>query len=204
MFIPFKDRNRTHQPFQIPKNIHFIWLGNQPMPKISDTCINSWKTLMPDYTIKIWNDWDVSLLGTEFKDVFDYEKVYSFKCDVLRVAIINKFGGIYSDLDLELLTDIRPYIKYMNFFGAIYRPTKKFASVPLGSIPNHIISRTILNDIKNAKNNPTIKKNGPWIYYRMENILETYKPAHLGAFTEDEPVEGDNFVHYAEANRESE
>lgn len=197
------NRNRSFNPPEIPKKIHFIWLGDKPMPKIADKCINSWKTIMPDYEVKIWNDWDESLLGTEFKDVYDYLKVYAFKSDVLRVAIINKIGGIYSDIDLELIRDIRPYIKYMNFFGGMYRFSTKFANTPLGGIPNHFISRTILTSMRDLKNKNLMNRPA-WTYYATERVLETYKPAYIGTFSEQIPVEGDFMVHYSQHDRTQE
>ena len=40
----------------IPKVIHYIWLGGQPLPKIAEKCISSWKKYCPDYEIKRWDE----------------------------------------------------------------------------------------------------------------------------------------------------
>lgn len=40
----------------IPKIIHFVWLGGGKYPPPVQDCINSWKKIMPDYTIKRWDE----------------------------------------------------------------------------------------------------------------------------------------------------
>lgn len=40
----------------IPKIIHYIWFGGNPIPELLEKCINSWKKIMPDYDIIKWDE----------------------------------------------------------------------------------------------------------------------------------------------------
>ena len=40
----------------IPKVIHYCWFGHNPLPKLAQKCINSWKKYLSDYEIKEWNE----------------------------------------------------------------------------------------------------------------------------------------------------
>lgn len=35
----------------IPKQLHYIWFGNNPKPSNFESCLNSWTTHMSDYVI---------------------------------------------------------------------------------------------------------------------------------------------------------
>ena len=39
----------------IPKTIHLCWMSGDPYPDDIQECIDSWKSVMPDYQIKLWN-----------------------------------------------------------------------------------------------------------------------------------------------------
>ena len=87
----------------IPKIIHYIWLGGKPLPKIAEKCIKSWKKFCPDYEIKRWDESNFDINKYKFaKDAYDAKK-YAFASDVLRTDILYKEGGIYLDIDVELI-----------------------------------------------------------------------------------------------------
>ena len=39
----------------IPKKIHYCWLSDEIMPKSIQVCIRSWKDIMPDYELVLWD-----------------------------------------------------------------------------------------------------------------------------------------------------
>ncbi len=90
----------------IPKIIHYIWLGGKELPKIAEKCIESWKKFCPDYEIKRWDESNLDLSKYQFvKDALDNKK-YAFASDVLRTEILYTYGGIYFDVDVELIKPI--------------------------------------------------------------------------------------------------
>ena len=126
--------------FNIPKIIHFIWLGGNSMPKFPflrseidcddkqaayewNECVESWKVHHPPskgWEIIIWTEENIAndndTIGsvdatTKFvlkqnemlnKDAYTQAlqmNNYGAASDILRLDILNKFGGVYADVD---------------------------------------------------------------------------------------------------------
>ena len=95
----------------IPKVIHYIWLGGKPLPKIAEKCIESWKKFCPNYEIKKWDETNLNIDKYQFaKDAYESKK-YAFVSDVFRTEILFNEGGIYFDIDVELIKEIKEIIK---------------------------------------------------------------------------------------------
>ena len=95
----------------IPKVIHYIWIGGNPLPKIAEKCIESWKKFCPDYEIKRWDETNLDINKYEFtKDAYEAKK-FAFVSDVLRTEILYNEGGIYVDIDVEFLNKIDSLIE---------------------------------------------------------------------------------------------
>lgn len=90
----------------IPKKIHYIWLGGNPLPKIAEKCIESWKKYCPDYEIVRWDESNVDVDFCKYcRQAYDSKK-FAFASDALRFDILAKHGGIYLDIDVELLKSL--------------------------------------------------------------------------------------------------
>ena len=101
----------------IPKVIHYIWLGGKELPPIAKKCIASWQKFCPDYEIKRWDETNLDLDKYKFvKDSLEAKK-YAFASDVLRTDILYKHGGIYFDIDVELLKPIDDLLTHECFMG---------------------------------------------------------------------------------------
>lgn len=101
----------------IPKIIHYIWIGKNPLPKEMQECLDSWKRYMPEYELKCWDD---STLG-EFSNVFMNEALeehkFAFASDVIRLYVIYKYGGIYMDTDVMVYKSFNPLLENHAFIG---------------------------------------------------------------------------------------
>lgn len=90
----------------IPKIIHYIWFGGKPLPKIAEKCIESWKKFCPDYEIKRWDESNIDINKYQFtKDAYEAKK-FAFVSDVFRTEILYNEGGIYFDIDVEIIKSI--------------------------------------------------------------------------------------------------
>lgn len=102
---------------QIPKIIHYCWLGEAPYPILVEKCIQSWRKKLPDYTFMCWNTvaFDVnSLVWT--KQAFETKK-FAFASDYIRLYSLYHHGGIYLDADVEVLTSFDPFLHHKSFTG---------------------------------------------------------------------------------------
>jgi len=101
----------------IPKIIHYIWVGGKPLPKFAEKCIESWKKYCPDYEIKRWDESNLDIEKYKFvKDAYEAKK-YAFASDVLRCEILYNYGGIYLDVDVELIKALDDLLKNKSFGG---------------------------------------------------------------------------------------
>lgn len=94
----------------IPKIIHYCWLSNDPIPESLQECMASWKKYLPDYKIIHWNfdmfDKETSLW---VKQAFENKK-YAFAADYIRLYALYHYGGIYLDMDVEVIKSFNPFL----------------------------------------------------------------------------------------------
>ncbi len=99
----------------IPKIIHYCWLSNEPIPQKLLDYMQSWRNVLPDYDFMLWNfdrfDKESSLW---VKQAFDNKK-YAFAADFIRLFALYNYGGIYLDMDVEVLKDFAPLLELKSF-----------------------------------------------------------------------------------------
>ena len=102
---------------QIPKVIHYCWFGRNPLPPMAVKCIESWKKFLPDYEIKQWNEDNFDIAVNAYVEEAYYMKKYAFVSDYARFWVLYHHGGIYFDVDVELLKPIDDILKTGPFMG---------------------------------------------------------------------------------------
>ena len=98
----FKDADHSI----IPKIIHYMWLGNKPIPDKLKLCIESWRKYCPDYEIIRWDESNYDVHKNKFISQAYDNKLYGFVPDFARLDILYQYGGIYMDTDVELLRGV--------------------------------------------------------------------------------------------------
>ena len=83
----------------IPKIIHYIWLGNNPLPQLVK---DNNKVISSDWEVKIWTDKDFTFEECQWVKEAKSLNLYMYCSDALRFYIIKKYGGIYLDVDVQL------------------------------------------------------------------------------------------------------
>lgn len=74
--------------------------GNYP-PKIQE-CIESWRRVLPDYEIIVWDENQFDVRSVPWvRRAFRLEK-YAFAADYIRHYALYTEGGIYLDTDIEI------------------------------------------------------------------------------------------------------
>ena len=102
---------------KIPKKIHYCWFGGAPFPESAKKCIDSWKKYCPDYEIIEWNESNINLEESRFiKEAYENKK-WAFVADYARYKIIYNNGGIYLDVDVEIVRNLDDLLKYDAFMG---------------------------------------------------------------------------------------
>jgi mannosyltransferase OCH1-like enzyme len=87
----------------IPKKIHYCWFGGNPLPELAQKCMASWKDKCPDYELRLWNEENFNVNTVKFTAQVARAKKWGFIVDYIRAYAIYHHGGIYMDIDVELL-----------------------------------------------------------------------------------------------------
>ena len=103
---------------QIPKIIHYFYDDVNPWTKGKNPqfrmCLYSWKKACPDYALMLWHE-----KSPEFGQILQqslfvrkaYElKLWAFVSDYVRLYVLNKYGGIYVDTDVQLLQNFDKFL----------------------------------------------------------------------------------------------
>ena len=90
----------------IPKIIHYCWLSGDAVPKSLQECMASWVVHLSGYEMMCW-DTDRFDVGSSVwvAEAFANKK-YAFAADYIRLYALYHYGGIYLDMDVEVL---RPF-----------------------------------------------------------------------------------------------
>lgn len=119
----------------IPKIIHYCWFGRGDYPRLMKKCIRSWKQVLPNYTIKCWNEDNFNIENAPIyvRDAYKKKK-FAFVSDYVRLYALYSEGGVYLDTDVEVLKDFSVLLNCANTLG--YEADDKISTAFIASEPN--------------------------------------------------------------------
>ncbi|MCR4690465.1 MAG: hypothetical protein K5739_03885 [Lachnospiraceae bacterium] len=98
----------------IPRIIHYCWLSDDPVPENMKRYMEGWKRILSGYEFVKWdlNRFEIDS-STWVREAIE-QKQYAFASDYVRLYAVYHFGGIYLDMDVEVLKPFdelldRPY-----------------------------------------------------------------------------------------------
>ncbi len=173
---------RKHDTMRIPKVIHGIWLSGEPMPELYQRCLESWKKYAPDYEIMIWNREmykpDYCLF---YEQAVEYRN-WAFASDYVRADLLRRYGGIYMDLDVEMLRPIDDLL-YNDAYMSFESLDRIECGSGMGSRPGHPIFQEICESYENR---PYLKPDGTWdnstCPVRYTSVIEKHGLEKNGSF----------------------
>lgn len=98
------------QQTAIPKLIHYVWVGGNKKPASVKKYINSWKLHCPDYLIVEWSEKNYDVTKNRYMREAYKSKKWAFATDYMRLDILDRFGGIYVDSDVEILKSLDVFL----------------------------------------------------------------------------------------------
>ena len=93
------------------KTIHCCWLGDAPKTDLAKICMESWRKFAPEWNVREWTLDDVRRASDAgeiapvprfFEDAVMARK-WAFAADWVRFAALHAEGGVYFDMDVELV-----------------------------------------------------------------------------------------------------
>ena len=101
----------------IPRIIHYCWFGGNPLPQSAQRCIASWRKFMPDCEIREWNEQNFDVNTHPYTRAAYAAGKYAFVSDFARYKILEEWGGIYFDTDVEAVAPIDDLLQLGAFLG---------------------------------------------------------------------------------------
>jgi hypothetical protein len=110
---------------KIPKKIHWCWLSGEPLPKLIRQCINSWKQILPDYEIILWDKSRFDIHSVKFVEDACKARKWAFAADYIRLYALYHEGGIYLDSDVKVFRKFDALLNHAVFSAVEYVPAMK-------------------------------------------------------------------------------
>lgn len=171
-----KMNKKQSSEHNIPKVIHYCWFGRNPLPKLAQKCIDSWREYLPDYEIKEWNEdnFDVAI-NTYTKQAYEAKK-YAFVSDFARLWILHNYGGVYFDVDVEVIKPMDDILRAGPFMGCERDGSNRInPGLGIATAPGFTIYKELLDSYKDED---FIKTNGKFntttIVDRTTDVLKKH------------------------------
>jgi mannosyltransferase OCH1-like enzyme len=177
----------------IPKLIHQTW-KTEKIPQKWVPFADKVKLLNPGWTYKLWSDQEndefVKKEFPEFYQVFTGFPRNIMKADTIRYFIMYKLGGVYLDLDYEVLKpfDFEKFNIILPLEEGINEDSIKYiGNCFLASVPGHKFWSDVINDLRMnppmvTDHSQVIKATGPMLLtkiYNANNYNDIYTPEKI-------------------------
>ena len=134
---------------KIPKLIHQIWLGPAPFPEEFEQARQSIIKLHPGWKYKLWTDADIKTFGLKNKKLFDAATNYGEKSDILRYEILERYGGVYLDVDMQCVQSLEIlHHCYELYVGIAHYEIRGLAIGIIGAVPEHPILKLVTSSLQ--------------------------------------------------------
>ena len=94
----------------IPKTIHYIWFGGNPLTPLAERCIASWREFCPDYEIVRWDESNFDGGNNRYFQEALTAKKWAFASDYARLKILVENSGFYMDTDVQVLKPLDRFL----------------------------------------------------------------------------------------------
>lgn len=95
----------------IPRMVHFIWVGDAPLPPAAQQNLRKWTELLGSkWQVRLWTNADLTeeTFDSDVLNKLDQAPHAIQKADILRYQIMARYGGWYLELDFQPFQSIEP------------------------------------------------------------------------------------------------
>jgi mannosyltransferase OCH1-like enzyme len=135
----------------IPQIIHQIWIGPNVMPV---NWMKTWQEKNPNMKYELWDDKRIKefdLLNQEQYDYYMRFNMYHGASDVARIEILERYGGIYIDADIECLESIENEDFMQKELFAVQECPGRIANGTIGAIKQQPVLREYIRRLSKLK-----------------------------------------------------
>ena len=199
----------------IPKIIHQIWGGSNPLPDYFKILSETWINNHPEWDYEFWDDNRIDRFVQEhYPEYLEIFRAFTYdmqRWDTIRYLILDKTGGVYADFDSECFQPLDKLMEGNDCWFSLepleYARWNKrdplLSTAIVGAAPGHSFIRQIIKEIFSGykqteftnvlgKINDTINSTGPLkitsVYENYPNKTEVYLMPlkYIAAYTSEE------------------
>lgn len=152
---------------KIPKIIYTTWVSDKPMPTKFQQFIDTWKTVMPDYEIRV-----ITLENCP-RNAWVNEAIRHNKYVLAghwgRVQRLHETGGIYFDLDVEVVKRFDDFLNDSYFVGV--EKDNYINNAVMGSVAGHQFLKDQMDYMLKVSHDADPVETGPRM---LTDILKKY------------------------------
>lgn len=108
----------------IPKVLHYCWLSGDPYPRKIRKCLDTWRRVMPDYRLRLWDISSFDIESVPFVAEAVKARKWAFAADYIRMHALYTEGGIYLDSDVKILKRFDDFLDNDFFSSVEHHPTQ--------------------------------------------------------------------------------
>ena len=101
------------------RTLHFCWFGSR-VPSAVSARLDRWQKLHPSWTIRQWNESSIDVSGCSYAQACLQRKDWAYLSDYVRLKALSKEGGVYLDIDVELLKPFDGFIDGLFHIGYMH------------------------------------------------------------------------------------
>jgi hypothetical protein len=130
----------------IPRVFHQIWVGPDPLPETYARYQQTWLDHHPGWELRFWTEANMpeKLRRPEARERL---RAPAERANILRLELLWRFGGVYTDTDFECLRSIEPLIEDAELFISLAKPGRVNNAL-MGSVAGHSILDEALDRIR--------------------------------------------------------
>lgn len=124
----------------IPQVIHRIWVG-PPMPDHLAAYGDTWRAHHPGWEHRLWTEANMPELRNQ--RLYDQADRITpghegqLRADIARYEILERFGGVYVDCDMECLRPLDRLLDGVDCFAGWEKQNRWVNNAILGAVPGH-------------------------------------------------------------------
>jgi mannosyltransferase OCH1-like enzyme len=161
----------------IPRTVHHIWIGPDPLPDGHRPWIASWKRHHPDWEHRLWTEENLPADPIR-PEVLERLRPPVERADILRLEILYRHGGVYVDTDLECLRPIDDVLGNDDFVAVCLKPGR-VTNTLIASAAGHPLLERALRELR-----PT---DTYWSFEAADSIKDVAGPPLLRRLVADYP-----------------
>lgn len=110
----------------IPRRLHFVWAGDDPIPPERQRCIDSCIAHHPGWEVSVWTSVEQFGLLHNRRAFYGADDLapaswphsrYQIMSNVLRFEVMLRYGGLFFDTDIVCLRSLEPLVERVEAGG---------------------------------------------------------------------------------------